>query len=269
MTSRCVGTCLLIIAFALMSVGVASAQSPVLERIVESGKIRIGMSGDQAPLNAISRSGDFIGLEVDLANLIAEAMGVDVEFVQTPFPDLLPALKASSVDIVMSGMSITPERSLEAVFVGPYMISGKSILATSGALAEVRQASDINRPDVTVAALGNSTSQAFAEKRLPEAKLVTVESYDRAIQMVIQGEVDALVADMPACALAVLRYPEEDLETLSAPMTVEPIGIAVPATEIPLQMLLDNYLSAFEDSGLLEMLRVQWLERGGGLAQLP
>ena len=267
MTFKRIGTCLF--AIGLLSGWAAAAESPILQRIVETGKLRIGMSGGQAPLNAISRSGDFIGLEVDLAKLIADALGVEVEFVRKPFPELLPALKASEIDIVMSGMAITAERSLEAVFVGPYMMSGKSILTTSDALAEVGRAADINRADVTVAALGNSTSQAFVEKRLPEAKLVTVENYDAAIQMVIKDEVDALVADMPACALAVLRYPDEDLATLSAPMTVEPIGIAVPASELPLQMLLDSYLSAFEDSGLLEMLRVQWLEKGDWVRELP
>jgi ABC-type amino acid transport substrate-binding protein len=78
--------------------------------------------------------------------------------------------------------------------------------------------------------------------------------------MVIRDEVDALVADLPACLLAVLRHPDQELATLSVPFTHEPIGIAVPANELPLQML-DSYMSAFEDSGLLEMLRVQWLEK--------
>jgi hypothetical protein len=53
------------------------------------------------------------------------------------------------------------------------------------------------------------------------------------------------------------------------PFTHEPIGIAVPANELPLQMLLDSYMSAFEDSGLLEMLRVQWLEKGDWVSALP
>ena len=87
--------------------------------------------------------------------------------------------------------------------------------------------------------------------------------------MVLSDEVDALVADVPACALAVLRYGDQGLATLSAPFTVEPIGIAVLASELQLQMLLDNYVSAFEDSGLLEMLRVQWLEKGDWVNQLP
>lgn len=87
--------------------------------------------------------------------------------------------------------------------------------------------------------------------------------------MVIRDEVDALVADLPACLLAVLRRPNQELATLSVPFTHESIGIAVPANALPLQMLLDSYMSAFEDSSLLEMLRVQWLEKGDWVSALP
>ncbi len=253
----------------ILSAGTLASESPVLERIVASGKIRIGMSGDQAPFNVKNKAGELIGFEVDLANFVADALGVEVEFVTRAFPDLLDALKDGEVDIVMSGMTITAARSLDAVFVGPYIVSGKSVLAKSRALAGGETAQDLNRSGITVAAIRNSTSEAFVKKRLANAKLVTVEHYDDAIQMVIKDEIDALVADVPACNLAVFRYPDEDLATLSAPLTVEPIGIAVSASELPLQMLLDNYVSAYEASGLLEMLRVQWLEKGDWVESLP
>jgi polar amino acid transport system substrate-binding protein len=251
------------------SIGSEAEEWPVLQRIVKSGTIRVGMSGDQAPFNAKSRTGELIGFEVDLVKMIGQAMGVEVEIVVKPFPELLPALKASEVDIVMSGMAINAERSLDAVFVGPYMMSGKSILTNSETLSAISSATEIDQTDITLAALRNSTSEAYVKKNLPEAKLVTTEKYETAIQMVIKDEVDALVADMPACVLAVFRYPEQGLATLSAPLTVEPVGIAVPASELPLQSLLDNYLDAFEDSGLLEILRVQWLESGNWVSQLP
>jgi polar amino acid transport system substrate-binding protein len=271
MTAKRFTSCLFVISILVSTTpALAGAEEwPVLQRIVNSGKIRVGMSGAQAPFNAKNRLGEFIGFEVDLAKMMGESMGVEVEFVVKPFPELLPALKASEVDIVMSGVAINAERSLDAVFVGPYMLSGKSILTNSAELAGAGSIQELDQASVTVAALRNSTSQAFVKKKLPKAKLVTTEDHDAAIQMVINDEVDALVADMPACILAVLRYPDHELETLSAPLTVEPIGIAVPASEIPLQSLLKNYLDAFEDSGILELLRVQWLENGDWVSELP
>ena len=105
MTAKRLATSLCVAA--VFSVGALASESPVLERIVASGKIRIGMSGDQAPFNVKNKAGELIGFEVDLANFVADALGVEVEFVTKAFPDLLGALKDGEVDIVMSGMTIT------------------------------------------------------------------------------------------------------------------------------------------------------------------
>jgi ABC-type amino acid transport substrate-binding protein len=260
----------LVLCLALGALHQAHAQdSRALQRIVKTGKLRVGMSGDQAPFNVKSRSGELIGFEVDLVRMMAQSMAVQVEYVIQPFPELLPALQDGDVDIVMSGMSITPERSIEAVFVGPYMMSGKSLLTNDEKLAEVSRTEDIDQSKLVLAALRGSTSQTFAQKRFPIAKLVTVDSYDEGVRMILEEKVDALVADMPSCALAVLRYPDANLSTLSAPFTVEPIGIAVRADELSLQSLLENYVEAYKESGLIEMLKVQWLESGKWISQLP
>jgi ABC-type amino acid transport substrate-binding protein len=89
---------------------VAADNAPVLSRIVESGTFKVGMSGTQPPFSVISKSGALIGYEVDLANILADAMGVKVEFVQKPFGQLLPALEKGEIDAIMSGMTMTPKR---------------------------------------------------------------------------------------------------------------------------------------------------------------
>ena len=256
------------LALAVASVG-AAQETPTLDRVLQSGELRVGMSGNQPPFNATSRTGSLIGLEVDFATLLAIAMGVEVNIVQKPFGELLAAMKAGEVDMVMSGMAITAERTREASFVGPYMLSGKSILTNSRTLAAADSAGDINRADLKLAALENSTSQRFIERFVPEAQLVTVKDYDEAVQMVISDEIDALVADMPICLLSLLRYPNEGLATLTEPLTIEPIGIAVPANDLQFRNLVTNYVDAMERTGILQQLRKKWLEDGSWIAALP
>jgi ABC-type amino acid transport substrate-binding protein len=77
------------------------------------------------------------------------------------------------------------------------------------------------------------------------------------------------VADRPACEFAILRHSDQNLSTLSAPFTIEPIGIAVSANELSLQSLLDNYIEAFRESGLIEQLQVRWLENDAWISQIP
>jgi polar amino acid transport system substrate-binding protein len=253
----------------LVAGGAQAADAPVLERIVQSGELKVGLSGDQPPFNAKGRDGQLMGLEVDLANVLAGALRVEAKLVTRPFPQLLDALDAGEVDIVMSGMAITAPRSLKAAFVGPYMLSGKSILTNSKALAAIEDAGEINRAELKLAALANSTSEEFVQRVLPKATLVPVSDYTTAVDKVLADEIDALVADMPICVITVMRHPGKGLATLTQPLTIEPIGVAVPAGEAQLHSLIDNYLDAFEATGLLEALRRKWLEDDSWLAALP
>ena len=243
--------------------------APVLHRVLESGQLRVGMSGNQPPMNVKSRTGAFIGLEVDLAKHLAEMMDVKLTMVPKPFPELLGALAAREVDMVMSNMSITPRRAVDVTFVGPYMLSGKSILTKSGTLARSQSSRELNKAGVTIVSLANSTSQQFVEKHLKSVKSVTTQNYEDAIQMVKDDEADAMVADMIICILAVKQNPISGLTTLKAPLNTEPIGIAVSPDDDQFANLVGNYLDTLEHMGVLEQLRKKWLEDDAWIKSLP
>ena len=120
-----------------------------------------------------AKDGEIFGLEPDLARLFAEAMNVKVRFVIKPFNELLPALQSGQVDMVLSGMTITPERNRQVAFIGPYFISGKAFLTKEKAIAYADEAEDVNNPDTKMVALKGSTSRAFAEALLDKTTLFT------------------------------------------------------------------------------------------------
>ena len=259
----------LAMSLALFAGSAVAQDSPVLDRVVKNGQLRVGMSGSQPPFNVVSRNGSLIGLEVDLATLLAAGLRVDLKIVQKPFGDLLGELSAGNVDVVMSGMAITPQRAQSVSFAGPYMMAGKSILTRSDALASAKSAGDVNSADITLAALENSTSQQFAEKVMPQSKLVKVKDYDEAVKMLLDGKIDALVADMPICVLTILRNPNSGLSTLAQPFTVEPVGIAMSANDPQMLNLVESYVEAMEKMGALDQLRKKWLQDSSWIAALP
>jgi ABC-type amino acid transport substrate-binding protein len=179
------------------------------------------------------------------------------------------ALQDNKVDMVMSGLSITPERTEMVSFVGPYMMSGKSILTKNSVLARIEASNDFNRNDLKLLALSNSTSASFVRTVAPDAQLIEVASYDEGVAMVIEGKADALVADMPVCVLSVARYPEAGLTTLERPLTVEPVGIAVSKDDPQFFNLVDNYLRAYEKTGVLGKIREKWFNDSSWVAALP
>jgi polar amino acid transport system substrate-binding protein len=248
----------------------ASDRAPVLAPILERGVLRVGTSGSQPPFSMKARNGELIGYEVDLAKLLAHAMGVKLRLVEKPFPELLPALDSGELDMVMSGMTMTAERNVRFAFVGPYIVSGKSVLSNSASLiASIDVADDINQGDITVTALKGSTSQWFVEKMMSKAKLVTTDDYEAGVQMVLDGKADAMVADMPICSLSVLRFPDAELATLGKPLTLEPIGMALAPGDSLFVNMAENYLGAMKATGLLDQLEKRWFEDASWLVRIP
>jgi len=243
--------------------------SPTMNRIIERGELVVGTAGTMPPLNMTTKTGQIAGLEPDLARYFAGRLGVKLSFAIMPFAELLPALESGKVDMVLSGMSITPERNLKVAFVGPYYVSGKAALTKQETLARAQAAGDINKPEVTLAALEGSTSQLFVESMLAKTTLVTVKDYDEAVELVLQDKVDALIADYPICAVSVLRYPDRGLTAVFTGLTYEPIGIALPPNDPLLVNWVENALNRLEGGGELDILREYWLGDTPWLDQLP
>ncbi len=187
---------------------------------------------------------------------------------EAPFNELLPALQNGEVDMVMSGMTITPERNLKVAFVGPYFISGKAFLTKIKTVAYAKEAEDANNPNTKIVTLKDSTSQAFAEKYLDKTTLFTTGTYDEAVDMVLQDKVQAMIADYPICVVSVFRYPEAGLLSVVTQLTYEPIGIAIPANDPLLMNWTRNTLNSIEGSGMLDELKLKWFTGGHWLNKL-
>ena len=256
---------------ALLAISSVQAQgntSPTLKRIAETETLRVGMTGAQAPFNMKNRAGTMIGMDVDLARALALSVRVKLEIVEMPFSELLNALEAGKVDLVISGMTATLKRNTRVPFVGPYYISGAAILTTSQQLAVAESTGDINNENVSVAVMAGSTSEEFARALFGKTKIIATKNHTAAVELLREGKVDAVVADAPTCALSALRNPEAGF-LVSSPFTLEPVGIAVAPGDPLLVNLVGNYTDALAATGALEALIAKWFANGAWMAQLP
>jgi polar amino acid transport system substrate-binding protein len=244
------------------------SSSPVMDRILSRGELRVGISGDMPPMNLVTKDEKIIGMDVDVALMIAEALGVRLNVQRIDFNGLLPALESDRIDMIISNMTMTPDRNLKAAFVGPYFISGKAFLTKRSSIAQAKGLPDVNSPQYTFVALKDSTSEAVIRKGAPQAKLLTAGTQNDAIQMVVDGKADAMIADFSICAVAVLRKPEAGLVSVVAPITYEPIGIAVPKGDPHLLNWLGNFLQSLEKAGYMKELRQKWFGQPTWLPQM-
>jgi len=241
----------------------------VLDRISQKGVLVVGTAGSMPPFNMTTREGDVIGFEPDMAELMAQEMGVKLKFAVMPFSELLPALEAGKVDLILSQMTMTGKRNMKVAFVGPYSISGKSFVTKIKWIASVKEASQVNSPKTTVVALKGSTSEAFVKKNLPKAKFVEASNYDDAVEMVLKGKVDAMIADYPICVLTILRNPDQGLISVITPLSYEPIGIALPGNDPLMVNWMENFLGTLEKTGVLDLLKERWVKDNSWLKKLP
>lgn len=250
------------------TLNMGGSSSPATDRILARGEIRVGMSGNQPPFNMLNHEGELIGLDVDLARALARTLGVEAKLVTMPFKDLLPSLEKGEVDIVLSGLTMTPERNLKVAFAGPYFISGKAALSKSPALAGADDPTDVNKP-MRMAVLAGSTSELFAQRDLPEVELVSVGEYEEGIQMVLDDQVTAMIADYPVCILALYQHPNAGLATTLSAFSFEPIGVALSSDSHLLKNVVQNYFTLLEGTGTLERLRAAWFNDDSWVGDLP
>ena len=126
----------------------------------------------------------------------------------------------------------------------------------------------MNNPELKVAALNKSTSQAFIEQAAPKAQLVPTKSYDDAIDLLLKDKVNAMVADYPFCAFSAFRHQDQGLVAGQSKFTVEPLGIAIPE-DVLLINWLSNFLNMLEASGQLKGLTEKWFQSGSWIEELP
>jgi polar amino acid transport system substrate-binding protein len=229
----------------------------------------VGTAASMPPLNMKTKDGQIIGMEMDLARYFSGGMGVKLTVKPMRFNDLLPALETGQVDMVLSSMTITPDRNLKVAFAGPYFGSGKSLLAKLANVESVNEIAKMNKPDKVLVALKGSTSQTFVEKVMPQAKLVLADDYDQAVAMIRNDKALAMVADYPICKVSVYRNPDAKLDSLEKPLSYEPIGVALPPNDPLLVNWVQNFLNGLEKGGDLKILEERWFKDTSWVSLLP
>ena len=185
----------------------ALAQTSLIEEVSERGVLRVGV-GNFVPWVFRSQTGEIIGFEVDVATKLAEDMGVDVEFVPTVWDGMIPALLAGKFDVVISGMSLRPDRMLRVNFSIPYASSGNMLAASVERMPGETSLAAFDDRAVTIAAVRGSTAASAVQAQLPDARLIRFDAEADVLQEVLNGNADAYVAAVPKPGRDAARYPE-------------------------------------------------------------
>jgi len=231
----------------------------MLEQVLKRGVLRVGMS-TFVPWAMQDKAGNFIGFEIDVANRVAQDMGVKAEFIPTKWSGIIPALLTGKFDIVIGGMGIRPERNLKVNFSIPYDHTGMSLVAHKKVAAGFRKLGDFNSPGVSIAARTGTTAASAAKQWMPKAKLRLFDDESQAIQELLLGRIHAVVASAPLPAFQAIANPDRLFLPLKEDFTREPIGFAVRKGDPDTLNFLDNWIRVTEAEGWLKERKRYWFE---------
>lgn len=243
----------------------------LLETIQEKGKLVVGMSADYAPyeFHYIDENGKDIigGFDVDIANEIADAIGVELVIQEMDFDALVSALPAGKVDVVISGMNPTEERAKVVDFSDIYYNSQHGILVRTEDADKYKTFADLEGAKVG-AQLG-STQEQIAKAEIPNADLQLLANVNNLILELKSGKVDAIVMEKPVAEMAVKNNP--DL-AVGEPTYEEKTGgnaVGVAKNNPELLAKINEVINELNESGKMDdyILKANELAASAGVAE--
>lgn len=223
----------------------------------ESDKVLIGVDDTYPPMEFRNDSNELVGFDIDFANALAREMGVEIEFVPTAWDGIFSALKSERYDMIISSVSITPDRLEEFEFSKPYLANGQVIVVNEAA-EMVTAVAELEGKNVGVQ-LGTTADDA-AKKQL-EATTFELRQYDDIVQTFVDmkaGRLDAVVVDY-AVAIDFLANNPGEYKITPTQLTNEPIGVCMKKGNTELKEKVDAALAALQENGTLVPISQEWL----------
>jgi len=221
-------------------------------------EFRIGIAPHYPPL-AFKFRGELVGVEVDFAQQLGKDMDKQITFVETPWPELIPALVNGKIDIIMSGMSVTAERAKLISFTEPYMHIGQMALVRAkdqGAYSTVDRLFDTTS---RVSFVSDTTGEQVAKVIFSRAKLVPQPTVEDGVAALRKGTIDVFIHDAPTIWRIGGNPGETQLIGLYWPLSEEPLAWAVRKIDVPLQFALSQKVKDWKLSGRLQQLMSRWI----------
>ena len=229
-----------------------------LQEILDAGELAVCTTGDYPPFTELDEDTDELtGIDVDMAQELADTMGVDIEWVNTSWDSLMDDFLASC-DIAVGGISMNPDRAEQVFFTEPILEDGKTPISRCENAENYQSIDDINQPGVTSIFPEGGTNQEFAESNYPDGELVTHDN------LTIFDELAAGNADVMTTDRAEVLYIAHEYDELCATLPDETfdysvMGYMLPQDEAAFKHYVDQWLTIALNDGTYDDIAEPWV----------
>ena len=231
-----------------------------LSEIKNRGVLLVGATGDYRPMSYREPdTGEYWGFDADLAEDLADSLGVDLQFVPTSWPTLMDDTLAGKFDLAACGITITDARKEQALMSEGYLVNGKTIICRSEDAAKYTDLESINKPEVRVMVNPGGLNEKFARENLPDVTLIVHDVNQDIPGLIAEGAADIMITEIMEAGY----YVGQD-ERLAAPLINEPfthgeLGVLMPKGSEDLLEYVNAFLEEEKRSGRLDDLADEYI----------
>ena len=238
-----------------------SAQKSRLHRVLESGVLRVGTTGDFRPMSFRDpKTNEYAGHDVEVAQELAKDLGVKVEFVPTEWKTLINGIQTDKYDVAMSGISMNVDRAKVAAFTLPYMEFGTVPVVRKKDAGKFKSWGDIDKSAITVATTLGTVFDQQAKEYFKQAKRKQVEAPALSYQEVLAGRADACITSNVEAASLVQTYPQLAIVPVDRARSRRPASLLVAQDDVVWLNFLNQWITMKRSSEFFDGLHRKWLQ---------
>ncbi|RZW09262.1 MAG: transporter substrate-binding domain-containing protein [Rhodobacteraceae bacterium] len=234
---------------ALAAVAVTGVQAKSLDDILSDGVIRIGINPNFPNMSTRNDAGEWEGFDIDVGKALAEAIGVEVEWVPTETPQRVPFLVSDRIDISLGALTRNTERAKLIDYTVPLHTEVLAVLATDKIEGDSWE--DFNNENVTLANMRGNWTVDWIGENMPDAKLELVDTLADTVRLVGQGRADAIVENIDFFMAFTENYPDVNWRVVENPIFVAYCAIGVAQGNDNLTEVLNIALYNMHSSGMI------------------
>ncbi|MFI5030009.1 MAG: transporter substrate-binding domain-containing protein [Reyranellales bacterium] len=256
---RCIFGLLAVLAFSAWG---TAARADAFEDILKKGVVRIATPLDVPPFGSQNEKREPEGFDIELAGMVAKALGVKLEMQQVTGANRIPFLLTNKVDVVISVMGLTPERAKQIMFTAPYADTQLAVFGPKS--ADVTSADKIGK--LKVAAAKGTTQELALSAMAPKATIMRTEDDATAAAAYVSGQAELFATNSLIIPDLQKRNPSKEFD-LKFTIRRSPAHMGVRMGEHNLLQWLNSFIFFNMMNGEIDRLHQKWL--GMKLQPLP
>jgi len=230
---------------------------PSLEKIIKTGKIRIGTSPGYFPFEMINTKNEIIGFDADIAKYLADGLGVELEMIDYDWNGLVPALLTDKVDIIISGITILASRAAKMSFSVPYTETGQAVVINKEKSPGISDWKELDKKGNKIAVVMGNSGEIVAPSFFKNAEIISYTGATEAGLAVQTNKVNAVFNDQPWTSTWAAKNPDI-LYSLNELITKEKLGIAVKHGKPELVQYINTAITALRGTVKYDQMFENW-----------